>query len=54
MSFLFIIYSKYLFFTTVKWNPYWIYSHMMFHLAVSLSEILVIYCTIINPLHLLE
>jgi len=42
------IMSNYL---SVRWNPYWIYSHMMFHLTVSLSEILVIYCTLINHCH---
>lgn len=33
---------------SVRWNPYWLYSHMMFHFTVSLSELLVIYCTIIK------
>jgi hypothetical protein len=31
---------------SVQWHPYWVYCHMMFHFAVALSEILVIWAYI--------
>jgi hypothetical protein len=30
---------------SIRWNPYWVYVHMLFHFMVALSKMLVIYCT---------
>jgi hypothetical protein len=36
-----ILLSNYL---SIRWNPYWVYIHMFFHMAVSISKMLVIHC----------
>jgi hypothetical protein len=32
---------------STRWHPRWVYSHIMFHLSVSLSQMLVIYCVLL-------
>ena len=33
---------------SIRWHPHWVYSHIIFHLLSSLSQLLVIYCILLS------